>query len=82
MALDNPNSGQGVELFCDRLPVCADPACDFDKGGRRHDARALAVPGAQPRQSQQFGLDAIVDRQGAELINRVRQRSDGPCETR
>ena len=41
--LDNPNSGQAVELSRDGFPVGADPACDLDMGRCRHDARALAV---------------------------------------
>ena len=75
--LDNPNSGQAIELSGDGLAVGADPACDLHMGRRRHDAGALAFLGPEARQPQQFGLDAVVDGQSAELVDPRRQRPNG-----
>ena len=77
-----PISGQPIELPGDGLAVSAHPACDLDMSRRRHDAGALSFLGAEARQPQQFGLDAVVDGQRAELINPRRERADGLHQTR
>src|SRR4029078_7706186 len=46
-ALDDPDFGQAVKLARHGLAMGADAACDLDMGGRRHDARNLALLGAE-----------------------------------
>ena len=67
--LDDTDPRQAIELAGHGFAMRADPARDLDMRRRRDNARALALVRPQARQPQQLGLDAVFDREDAELVD-------------